>query len=29
MLAKIEGEVLNLEHIENPLKDQNATAGAD
>jgi hypothetical protein len=28
MLAKVEGEVLNPKHVENPPEDQNATAGA-
>jgi hypothetical protein len=28
MLAKMEGEVLNPEHVESPLKDQNAAAAA-
>jgi hypothetical protein len=28
MLAKMEGEVLNPEHVKSPLKDQNVTAAA-
>jgi hypothetical protein len=28
MLAKVEGEVLNPKHVENPPEDQNATTGA-
>jgi hypothetical protein len=28
MLAKMEGEVLNPEHVKSPLKDQNVAAAA-
>jgi hypothetical protein len=29
MLVKMEGEVLNPEHVRNPVKDQSTTAAAE